>query len=592
MIWLITWLTLSLTSRAAPAAAPAAPVVTIKVDQVGYLTAAPKLAMIAVPATGDREGGRFTVRRAAGDAAVFEGRLGAAVDDADSGDRLRAADFSTVRESGTFYLDVPGIGRSWPFAIGPHVYARTWSLAMRAFYGQRCNMAVDLGPEFPGFAHGVCHMSGALHVSSGSSGTKPASAFASGGWHDAGDYGRYVVNSGITTGTLLWMYELYGARLGESLRIPESTNQTPDVLDEIRWNLEWMLSMQDADGGVWHKQTSERFPAFIMPEADTLPSYVIGTGTAPFKSTCATADLAAVAAIAARVYRPFDAAFATRTERAARDAWRWTESNPNVTFKNPAGVVTGEYGDADCSDERLWAAAELWRTTRDAHVHDYVRAHAPDFLKSLTATAPPSWANVAPLALWTYALASHAPSATSRPADAPPAADALLADAVKQRTLTAAREIVTRSAHHPYRISLTAHDYIWGSNSVAANYALHLLIANQLQPDPSFIETARDNLHYLLGRNTFSLSWVTQVGANPYRHPHHRPSGADTNPEPWPGLLSGGPNAGRQDPAMKKLPNGPPARMYLDDQESYASNEIAINWNAPLVFLLAGIDDH
>ena len=118
-----------------------------------------------------------------------------------------------------------------------------------------------------------------------------------------------------------------------------------------------------------------------------------------------------------------------------------------------------------------------------------------------------------------------------------------------------------------------------------------MLIANQIQRDPSFVQAATDNAHYLLGRNTFSLSWVTQVGANPYRHPHHRPCGAYKNPEPWPGLLSGGPNAGRQDPAMKKLPDGPPARMYLDDQESYASNEIAINWNAPLVFILAGIND-
>jgi endoglucanase len=368
--------------------------------------------------------------------------------------------------------------------------------------------------------------------------------------------------------------------VGGSLDIPESKNSTPDVLDEIRWNLEWMLSMQDpADGGVWHKQTSERFPAFIMPEADTTTSYVIGTSASPFKSTCATADLAAVAAIAARVYRQYDAAFATRNERAARDAWRWTEAHPAVAFKNPAGVVTGEYGDGDCSDERLWAATELWRTTRDKAFDVYIRANAPKFVPKLTATDPPAWANVAPMALWSYAL------------DKGSGGDAQLAAAIKQRTLATAREIVARSDRHPYRLSLTPKDYIWGSNSVAANYAMHLLIANQMQRDASFVQAATDNAHYLLGRNTFSLSWVTQVGANPYRHPHHRPSGADKNPEPWPGLLSGGPNAGRQDPAMKKLPDGPPARMYLDDQESYASNEIAINWNAPLVFILAGIND-
>jgi endoglucanase len=136
---------------------------------------------------------------------------------------------------------------------------------------------------------------------------------------------------------------------------------------------------------------------------------------------------------------------------------------------------------------------------------------------------------------------------------------------------------------------MTSTDYVWGSNAVAANYGLQLLIANRFRPDRRYIETALDNLHYLLGRNTFSLSFVTRLGANPFRYPHHRPSGADKNPEPYPGLLSGGPNRSRQDPAMKRLPELPPAKMYMDDEESYASNEVAINWNAPLVFLLAGV---
>jgi endoglucanase len=136
---------------------------------------------------------------------------------------------------------------------------------------------------------------------------------------------------------------------------------------------------------------------------------------------------------------------------------------------------------------------------------------------------------------------------------------------------------------------MTTKDFSWGSNGVVANYGMQLLVANAISPDTHYVETAAENLHYLLGRNTFSLSWVTQLGENPFRHPHHRPSGADKNSGPWPGLLSGGPNRNRQDAAMSKLPNVPPAKMYLDEQESYASNEVAINWNAPLVFLLAGM---
>ena len=289
---------------AAPAFA-AAPTTDIKVDQVGYPTSAPKVALVSskTAAAG------FTVRNAKNGSVAFRGKLAAAVDDPDSGDRVQAADFTRLTRAGRYFLEVPGIGTSWEFSIGPQVYSRAWYLAMRSYYGQRCGIAVDLGPEFPGYKHDACHLEGAYHASSGKTGPHPSK----GGWHDAGDYGRYVVNSGITTGTLLWTWEMFGPRIKNvKLNLPESGNGTPDILNEIRWNLDWMLAMQDDDGGVWHKQTSEQFCGFVMPEKDRLVSYVIGTGSDPFKSSCATGDFAAVMAIAGRVYKPFDAEFAAK----------------------------------------------------------------------------------------------------------------------------------------------------------------------------------------------------------------------------------------------------------------------------------------
>lgn len=545
----------------------AAPTSEIKVDQAGYVPGAAKVAMVVskAPATD------FLVRRVADGAVAFRGRLAAPLEDADSGDRVQAADFTKLKKRGTYYLEVPGVGRSWDFAIGKDVFARAFYLAMRSFYGQRCGTAVDLGPEFPGYVHAACHLEGAYHASSGKTGPFKSPK----GWHDAGDYGRYIVNSGLTTGTLLWTWELFGARLKKvTLNIPESGNGTPDILNEIRWNLDWMLSMQDEDGGVWHKQTSERFCGFVTPEKDTLVSYVIGTGQEPYKSSCATADFAAVMAIAARAYGPFDRAFAQQCREAAHRAWKWLEKYPNVLFRNPPGVSTGAYGDGNCSDEILWAAAELWRATREETYHRYFLEHYSEHLKTVRPVGPPAWPNVAPMALWTYVLGSRKNQAA--------------AAAIRRDSLSAADEIVARSRGNAYRISMTAKEYVWGSNGVAANYGVQLLVANAIRRDRRYVEAAFDNLHYLLGRNTFSLSWVTQVGASPSRHPHHRPSGADNNVEPWPGLLAGGPNRSRQDPAMKKLPELPPARMYLDEEASYATNEVAINWNAPLVFLLAG----
>ncbi len=560
---------LGLSGAGQSGAQPVAPSAAIKVDQAGYLPGAPKVALVAAPSPA----ADFTVRRAPGGAVAFRGKLGAAVEDPDSGDKVQAADFGAFQTAGKYFIDVPGVGRSWEFAIGANVYARAFYLAMRSYYGQRCGIAVDLGPEFPAYKHAACHLTGAWHASSGKSGPRTSAK----GWHDAGDYGRYVVNSGITTGTLLWTYEMFASRVKNvKLDIPESGNGTPDILNEIKWNLDWMLSMQDEDGGVWHKQTSEKFCAFIMPEKDDLISYVVGTGQAPFKSSCATGDFAAVMAAAARVYKPFQTDYAAQCLRAARQAWTWLDKNPNVRFNNPPGVSTGGYGDGNCADERLWAAAELARSTGDASYEKYFLDHYGDFKNSIRAANPQSWGSVANLGLWTYALGKGG--------------NAEAAGAIREASLKAAGEIVARTAALGYRDSMTTRDYIWGSNSVAANYGMQLLVANAFKSDPRYVQTALDNLHYLLGRNPFSMSYVTWVGANPPHHPHHRPSGADGIDQPWPGFLVGGPNSGRSDPAMRaKVPAGlPPAKAYIDDQEAYAANEVAINWNAPLVFLLAG----
>ena len=548
------------------------PTPAIKLDQVGYPADAPKVALVASPAKTPAK--TFEIKRSSDGKVVLHGDLSPAATDPLSGDTIQAADFSQLRQEGTYYLQVPGVGKSWTFAVGANVFERTWYLAMRGFYGQRCGTAVDLGPDFPGYSHPACHLHGEFHPSSGARGPRDNI----GGWHDAGDYGRYMVNSGIASGTLLWAWEIYGPRLKPiHLKIPETGNGTPDILNEVRWNLEWMLKMQDSDGGAWHKQTSTHFPGFNAPDKDTLPSEVIGTGSAPYKSTCATADLAAVAAIAARVYKPFDAAFAARALDAARRAWKWTEQYPNVTFRNPPGISTGEYGDSNCSDERLWASAELWRTTGETAYHQFFLSNYAAYLPILDSPAAEGWSMLAPMALSTYALSQRKD------------ADAKAQAAIRDRLLTAARTIVSATAANPYHVSLKPKDFVWGSNGIAAQYGMDLMIANAIAPNPAFVNTARDDLHYLLGRNTFSLSWVTQVGEHSVLHPHHRPSGSGEQPGPWPGLLSGGPNAGRQDPVLAAFPSGlPPEKYYADQTASYASNEIAINWQATLVFLLSG----
>jgi endoglucanase len=535
---------------------------SVKTCQVGYLPDETKYAVVTTEASGEA-----VVRRARDGREVLRVKLGPERLDADSGDRTRSVDFSALKTPGEYVLDIAGVGQSHPFRVGRDIFSRPLRLAMRSFTGQRCGIAVDLGPDFPQYKYDACHTAPSpYHASAGKTGIRDVT----GGWHDAGDYGKYVVNSGITTGTLLWAFELYGPKLAKlKLDLPDSKRNVPDFLTEVKWNLDWMLKMQDEDGGVWHKATTASFPGFVMPKNDPTPVLVIGAGREPYKNTTATADLAAVAAIAARVYRPYDRAYADRCLGAARKAWAWVEKHPDVLYqRNPQGVGTGGYGDSDASDERLWAAAELFRATGEAAFNDYFKANAGKWSPTLKGDSPMGWPAVSNLAMYTYALSGRRE------------ADRKLVATIKGDAKAAATAIADRIDANGYRMPLKSQEYYWGSNSVVTNYAIMLLLADRWETNRRFRNAALDSLHYLLGRNAFNTSFVTHVGTKWAMNPHHRPSGADGIEQPWPGLLVGGPNADGKTP---------PAKQWLDRTESYTTNENAINWNAPLVFVLAAV---
>jgi endoglucanase len=531
-------------------------------NQLGYRTGNAKVATVRGAAQGQST---FRLRQAADDKVVFEGPLGAPQFDTASGDMVQQAVFSGYRQPGIYRVEFGGQG-TFPLAIGDNAYTDALRVTMRGFTGQRCGCAVDLGH---GYQHPPCHMNGAFGATTGKTGTLPNH----GGWHDAGDYGRYIVNSGITCGTLLWAWELFPQSLHDlRLGVPAPHGNLPEFLEEVLWNLNWMLQLQEPDGGVFHKQTSDHFCGFIMPQDDHLVSNVIGTGTVPYKSTAATADLAAVMAVAARCYAPYDKQLAERFLTAARKAWTWAVANPNVTFKNPPSIGTGDYGDQHLGDELLWASAELWRTTGEAQ-YEQAFLHALPAGEALKIEAP-SWATVGSLACWTYVLADRPGHAETK-------------TLIRRKTHDAAQSLIERSQSNGYGNTLGPNDYIWGSNGVAGNQSLLLVMDHHFQRNAAVAEGALANLHYLFGRNCWGVSWVTQLGQRPFLHPHHRPSAADNIVAPWPGLLSGGPNRRPGDAVAQKLTPAPPMRMWVDDTGAYSMNEIAINWNAPLVFLLA-----
>ena len=164
-----------------------------------------------------------------------------------------------------------------------------------------------------------------------------------------------------------------------------------------------------------------------------------------------------------------------------------------------------------------------------------------------------------------------------------------LSSQLKNELIQDAEHFVTMSGFNGYRISLSQDDYFWGSNMLAMNRAIHLIIAYPLLPNDEFAQTAQDHLHYLLGRNSLSQSFVTGFGGNPIINPHHRPSKADTAKDPVPGMTAGGPNSGLQDPGAQQMltESMPPARAFVDHEGSWSANEVTTYWNSPAVFVSA-----
>jgi len=378
-----------------------------------------------------------------------------------------------------------------------------------------------------------------------------------------------VVNSGISTYTLLAALEHFPDLFKRDIGIPESGNGVPDILDEALWNLDWLLTMQDpADGGVYHKLTNLRFDGIVMPHAaSTTPRYVVA------KSTAAALDFAATMATASRVLAPYDAKWPGLSQRmlaAAQAAWRWAEAHPNVVFKNPKDVVTGEYGDAQLADEFAWAAAELFIATgQDTYAQAFMRRDA--------ALTTPGWDNVA--ALGWMSLAHHREHLK-------PGIDRALIE----RRIDALASQLAKHADGGYRVPLASKDIVWGSNAVILNQGMMLLQAYRINGTPAYLQAAQSSLDYVLGRNATGYTFVTGFGARPVMHPHHRPSMADGVAAPVPGWLAGGPNPGQQDARdCPPYPSKLPALSYLDHACSYAANEVAINWNAPLVYVTAAL---
>lgn len=479
-----------------------------------------------------------------------------------SGDYITLLDFSEFKEAGSYFIRItsPKYYESEIFMIGENPYLKASLTAIQSYYYHRCGSAVDNGSPWK---HERCHIEDAPFYN-----REEKKMDVTGGWHDAGDYNKFSVNTSYSTALLLYLYESDPTVFQDGqLSIPEAENGIPDILDETRWALEWLLKMQDSGGGVYHKVSQKKWIGEFLPAADPSTRYIFEV------SSAATASFAATTALAARMYEAYDPVFAKLLIQSSLKAWGYLENHPlNVPlggFKNPPDVRGGEYGDTQDDEERMWAALELYRTTGN---EQFLKYNIDNYWKlSGSRINPLSWRNAEVLVLSILAKTDTNGNYERQK------------ESARKQLVRHADEILGVYYKNHYK-NLNRHtEYYWGSNSVGLSYAFALIQGYELTGREEYYRAAMDQLHFVLGRNPVNRSQVTGVGKRSVAHPYHQFSELDGVKLPVPGMMVGGPNNHLLLDDREISPY--PAKNYQDAFKNYLVNEPAVNYTAIFAFV-------
>lgn len=584
------------------------PPVPIQLNQIGF---APGDAKIAIVSAG--EGPRDWTLVDAEGRAVRQGTTLPFGRDPASGSEAQRIDFSDFRTPGEGYRLLVDGSPSNAFAIRQRLYAPLAKDSVAFFYHQRAGVPIDARLVGAAWARPAGHAREVAKCFAGRDERGidwPGCGYAldvHGGWYDAGDHGKYVVNGGIALWTLLNAHERRPRAFGDgSLKIPEAGNGTNDLLDEARFEMEFLLRMQIADGvrtrvpvgepkparpgkpawerepadfaeidagGMAHQKVADRnWTKLPMPPQDDPEERLLYPPT-----TAATLNLAATAAQCARLWRGVDNAFAARCQAAATRAWEAAKRNPQVYATN-SFTGSGGYGDGDVSDEFYWAAAELLATT-GASEYRYVVMHSRHFTADLREAG---WPSTATLGTITLAMPGYVLPKVEH-------------ERLRRAIVAAADHFLADEKGNGYGIPYVAKDYPWGSNSNLLNRAILLGLAHDFTGDAKYRAGVVAAIDYVLGRNPLGQSYVSGYGVRPLQNPHHRFWAHSLDPKlpgPPPGVLSGGPNSTSMSDDVAKTMRGKcaPQRCWVDDIHAYSMNEVAINWNAPLFWVAAWLD--
>ena len=567
----------------------------IAANQVGYYPHAEKLATLATDSSSPLD---WELLDGSGQV-VDKGSTVPFGQDAAAGQAVQVIDFSSFAKPGQGYSLRVGQDTSYPFEIGNDLYHQLKYDALHYFYHNRSGIEIKMpyaGEEK--WARPAGHLKSDSAVACAPEAGCDYKLDVTGGWYDAGDHGKYVVNGGISVWTLLDLYErtkYLGSSLADfgdgTMNIPENKNHMPDLLDEVKWELEWMMKMQVPDGKpkagmVHHKIHDRNWTALgIAPdEAEKKMARFLRP-----VSTAATLNLAASGAQCARVYRGIDEKLASRCLAAAEKAWMAAKANPAVYALPTDNQGGGPYDDADVSDDFYWAAAELWTTTKKDEYRNFVKSSPLNGrfpMDAGGATSSMTWGRTDALGKISMAVV-------------PGGVDAGTMSQMRQQIIGAADAYAKMISETGYRLPFKgASDgkYPWGSNSFIVNNMLILALADDFTKQDKYVDAVAAGMGYLLGRNPLGQCYVTGYGSRPLQWPHHRfwAYQADKRfPTAPPGCLSGGPNSGLEDPYVQAagLKGCAPEKCFVDNIEAWSANEITINWNAPFAWVAAFLDE-
>ena len=538
----------------------------ILTNQTGYFSDRRKQAVLI---SDDKDGIDFEIKDSESGKTVYSGKSVPFGYDPDSGDDVHILDFSDLSENGDYYAETADGTVSGDFSIGgTEKYSDLTYDALNYFYQNRSGIKIESEYISSGdknaLARAAGHSSDIAEIQQtwGYTGTS-GSVDVTGGWYDAGDHGKYVVNGGLALWLIQNQYETakrFGfedAYADGTMYLPECSDGYPDLLNEARYEMEWMFRMVidsgEYEGMVYHKAHDESWTGLGVAPADDDKKRIVKPPT-----TAATLNFAACAAQSARLWKDIDPVFSEKCLDAAEKSYAAAKKHPDMFAPLDESVGGGAYGDDNVSDEFYWAACELFISTGNSTYYDDASdsnhfMNIPISLsggESVNSVGSFDWGHTAALGALSLALNKDVLNESDV---------SVLVNDILSTAETYLEYEESQGYGLPYGQSTVSYNvsdtgYQWGSNSFVSDNAIILAYGYLLSGDVRYLDGVISGMDYLLGKNPMDCSYVTGYGTYTSENPHHRFWSKQIDPD-FPsapdGVLVGGPNSGMQDPWVR-----------------------------------------